>query len=120
MATVTKTARTIQSSTSNSAGGTTTSSTWTLTTAFGGTLTVRITNGSTGPTVGCTATINISTDNSTWRTWGAVTADVTNNGIYDFAWDIPASVMYLQVVFAGNTNQAVTVEAYGQEITSIS
>jgi len=115
----TKTAKTLQASASNTAGSTTTATTWTMTTSYGGVVQARVTNGATGPTVGCSVTVNISVDNSTWRQFAQVTAGTTNNGVYDYAFDLPAPIMYSQVVFSGNTGQAVTVEAYGHELTTI-
>ncbi len=116
--TATKTARTLQASASNGAGSTTTATTWDLRTAFGGVVQARVTNGGTGPTVACTVTVNISVDGSAWRQYAAATAGTTNSGVYDFVFEIAAPVMYAQVVFSGNTGQAVTVEAYGHEYTS--
>src|SRR4051812_7964848 len=109
MATATKTARTLQSSTSNSAAGTTTGTTWDARTALGGVITTKVTNGGTGPTVACTVTVNIATDGSAWKLFQAATAGVTASTAYEFAFEIPAGVMYAQVVFSGNTAQAVTV-----------
>ena len=119
MATCTKTARTLQASASNGAGATTNSSTWDLRTAFGGTLQGRITNGGTGPTVGCSMVTEISTDGSAWRTYATQTAPTTNSAVTDFEVILPRDVLYARATFTGNTGQAVTVEAYGHELTSI-
>lgn len=119
MAAATKTSRTLQASASNAAGGTTTATAWNLTTALGGTVQGRITNGGTGPTIACTMTINVSTDNSTWRTFFQATAGTTASTAYDFVVDLPMPVMYCQVVFTGNTAQSVTVEAFGHELSTI-
>lgn len=116
--TPTKTARTIISSASLTAGNTS-SGTIDLRTTFGATITVRITNGATGPTIAATATINISTDNSTWRKLTAVQSNTGNNVVTDIPVNIDASVLYAQVSITGNTAQAVTVESYAHELTSI-
>ena len=115
----TKTARTLQSSTSNAAAGTTTSAVWNLTTAYGGVVQARITNGANGPTLGCALTVFVSVDGATWRAAAVYTAGVTANAVYDFVVELPPATMYAQVQFAGNTSQAVTVEAYGHELTSL-
>lgn len=119
MANATKTARTFQSSTSNGAGSTTTGSAVNLTTALGCVVTMRITNGATGPTVGCSARIEVSNDNSTWRTFFEAVATNAANAVTDFAVELPAAIMHARSVFTGNTGQAVTVEALGHELTSI-
>jgi hypothetical protein len=120
MATAVKNIRTLQASASNTAGSTTTSSTWNLATALGGVLSARITNGATGPTIACTVTVNLSTDGgTTWRAYDSALAGVTNAGVFDFDFPIPDGIANVQAVFTGNTAQTVTVEAFGHELTSI-
>src|SRR5690242_13724352 len=114
-----KAASTLQASASNGAGATTTSSTVNLSTAYGATILVKITNGGTAPTVPCTATVNASSDGSTWYRYAQQTAGLTASAVYQMAFDIPLSVMYAQVVFAGNTGQAVTVAAVCEYVTGI-
>ena len=119
MASWTKNARTIQSSATNTSGSTTTGSTVDLSTASGGVVGWKITNGATGPTIGCTITLQYSRDNfSTSWDVAAVLAGTANNGVYSGAFNIPIGVMYCRVKFAGNTGQSVTVEAYLMEATS--
>lgn len=115
----TKTGSTIQASASNTAGGTTTSSSLDLTTAYGAGIMAKITNGATGPTVGCTATVDVSSDNATWKYFQSATAGVTNSAVYPFAFDIPPWVIYARIVFSGNTGQTVTVEAFAETLTTI-
>ena len=117
----TKTARTFQTSVSNSAADTTTGTGVNLTTALGCTITAKITNGATGPTIGCNFRIDISVDNSNWKQYVLYdgSANTVNNGVYELAYDLPAPVMYARTVFTGNTAEAVTVEAFGHELTSM-
>lgn len=116
--TPTKTARTIIASVSLPAGNTN-SAARDLTTCFGGTIMTRVTNGATGPTVAATVTINVSVDGSTWRKLVAIQSNTGNNVITDIPVNIDASIMHVQVSITGNTAQAVTVESYFQELTSI-
>ena len=58
--TATKTSRTLQSSTANAAAATTTGATINLSTSLGMVVTAKITNGATGPTVGCDFVLQIS------------------------------------------------------------
>lgn len=130
MATITwtKTARTIVASVSNAAGATT-RGTVDLRTAGGGLLTIKATNGATGPTVGCTANVLVAhTASATptaasagtdWKTVKTETAPITANAVFESHYDIPAGTMHLEVEFTGNTGQAVTVEAFLSEITSV-
>lgn len=119
MAMATKTARSLLSSASNAAGGTMTSAVWNLTAAFGGVVQCRITNGATGPTTGCEAQVQISTEGTVWRDFSRQTAPTTSNSVIDFVVDVPPPVLFVRVVFTGNTGQAVTVEAQGHELTGI-
>jgi hypothetical protein len=119
MATATKTARTVVASASLSAS-TSTSGTWNGTTALGATLTLRILNGATGPTVAPTITVKTSNDNSTWRLLTTINGTTGNNDDDQYTVTIDPSVMYVQVTFTqGASGQSVTVEALIQEMTSI-
>lgn len=115
----TKSGATLQASASNTAGSTTTSSSLNLTTAYGAVIMAMITNGGTGPAVGCSVTINVSSDNSTWKQFATATAGTANSGVYRFTFELPPPVMYAQVVFTGNTGQTVTVEAFAQSLDTI-
>jgi hypothetical protein len=119
MSTAVKTGRTLQASASNGAGSTTNGTAWNLTTALGGVMTALITNGGTGPTVGCDFVVQISADGAAWKEFSRQTAGVANSGAYSFAVTLPPGVMYARPVFAGNTGQAVTVESFAQELTSV-
>lgn len=116
----TKNLRTIiAAATSNSAGSTTTGTAIDLTTRYGGLLTVKITNGATGPTVPASANVYTSGDNTNFKLFNQVTADITGAASYEWAFDIPLGTMYLRVDVTGNTAQAVTCEAFLQELTTI-
>ena len=128
MSLATKTARTLVASTANGAGSTTRGR-LDLTTAFGGTLTLKITNGATGPTAQAVANVLIA-HNATlpaagsagvdWKTIFSAGNGTTANAVGEWSLDIPIGVMQLEVEFTGNTAQAVTVEAYFSELTSVS
>lgn len=114
-----KSSSTLQASASNAASGTTTSASLNLTSAYGAVILTKVTNGATAPTAACSATVNLSSDGSTWKQYAQQTAGLANSGVYPMAFDIPLSAMYAQVVFTGNTGQAVTVEAYAEYVTGI-
>jgi hypothetical protein len=115
---VSKTSRSLVASASNGAGSTT-SGTQALSTALGILINAQVTNGGTGPTIGCTVNVYTSADGSTWRLFSSVAAGTTNSAVYNFPFLIPAEAMNVKVEFTGNTGQAVTVEAIGQELTSL-
>jgi hypothetical protein len=114
-----KSASTLQASATNSAGGTTTSTSVNLTTAYGATILAKVTNGGTAPTLPCAVTVNVSSDGTAWRQYAQQTAGLAASSAYSMAFDLPITVMYAQVVFKGNTGQAVTVEALCEYVTGI-
>lgn len=124
--TLTKTARTVVASASNAAGATK-RGTLSLVTAQGGILTMKITNGATGPTIACTGNVLIAHNATTptaasagadWKTLWSFTGLTANNGIVERSIEIGPGVMQLEAEFTGNTAQAVTVEAFFSEITN--
>lgn len=119
MATATKTARTLQATTSNPAGGTTVGGALALATALGGLATLVVTNGGTGPSAGCDAVLEISPDGARWFEYARLTAGTTPGATYAFHVEVPIAVMDLRSRFTGNSGQPVTVEAYFQEVTTL-
>lgn len=124
---LTKNSRTIVASASNGAGSTT-RGTLDLEAAYGGYLTLKITNGGTGPTVQCTANVLVA-HNATlpaagsagtdWKTIASYGGGTTASAVTEIGMPIDPSIMALEVEFTGNTGQAVTVEAYLSELTSV-
>lgn len=125
--TLTKTPRTLVAAGTSNAAGATTRGTLDLRTAQGGLLTIKMTNGATGPTVQCQANI-LAAHNSgatpaaasagtDWKTLWNVGGTTTANQVTEQSMEVGPGVMHLEVEFTGNTGQAVTVEAYLSEIT---
>jgi hypothetical protein len=128
VSTASKTARSIVASTSNAAGGTTRGR-LDLTTAFGGILTMKMTNGGTGPTVQCVANVLVAHNatqpaaasaGSDWKTVLSVGNGTAASAVGEFSLNVSPAVMQLEVEFTGNTGQAVTVESHFSELTSVS
>lgn len=116
----TKNLRTIiAAATTNTASGTTTGTVITLTTAYGGLLTLKITNGATAPSVAAHFNVYTSGDNTNFKLFGSFAGDLTNNSVNEWAVDIPAAAMYVRADCTGNTVQDVTCEAFLQELTTI-
>lgn len=116
----TKAAVAIQASTTNTAGSTTTSGTIDLTAAYGCLITALITNGATGPTIGCDFVVEVSNDNgTTWREYTRQTAPTTNSAATPFAVQLPPETMYARTKFVGNTGQSVVVAAEGHKLTGL-
>jgi hypothetical protein len=114
-----KTSRTIQASASNAAGGTTNGTELDLSTKYGALVCGKITNGGTGPTVGCDMVVYVGESTGTKREFSRQTAPTTNSAVTEFVVEVPPGAMFVNVTFTGNTGQAVTVECYAQELTGI-
>ena len=121
-----KTARTLVASAANTASSTT-RGTLDLNSKYGGTLSIKMTNGGTGPTIQCQANVLVAHNASLptaasagtdWKTMTSIGGGTANNGITELVIPIPASTMCLEVEFTGNTGQSVTVESYFSELTS--
>lgn len=124
---LTKTARTIVASASNAAGSTT-RGTLDLEAAYGGFLTLKMITGGTGPTLQCTANVLVS-HNATlpaagsagadWKTIYTIGSGTAASTTTEMGIPIDPAIMALEVEFTGNTGQAVTVEAFLSELTSV-
>jgi hypothetical protein len=127
VATAIKNARTLVASASNAAGATT-RGTLDVRTALGGIVTLRITNGATGPTAQCEGRILIAHNSGAtpaaasagadWKTVWVFGGGTAANSVIEQSWTFGPEVMHVEVEFTGNTGQAVTVEAFASEFTS--
>lgn len=124
---ITKAARTIVAAATSNAAGATTRGTIDLEAGYGGLLTLKMTNGATGPTVQCTANLLVA-HNATlpaagsagadWKTAYTLGGGTTANAVTEASIPVHPGVMALEVEFTGNTGQAVVVEAFMSEITA--
>lgn len=115
---VTKSTTVTHNNTSVSAGGAdNTSSAVDLTAVDVATISIKITNGATGPTVAGQCQVQTSPDNSNWYNMGGpLQGGVANSGVY--SWSnirITEGVAYARAVVGSNTGQAVT---FRTEITT--
>jgi hypothetical protein len=127
MATATKNARTIVASASNAGNGTTRGR-LDLQTAFGALITLKITNGGIGPSAQCEARVLVAHNatmpaaasaSTDWKTVYRVGNGTANNTVGEWSYEVSEKAMCVEVEFTGNQGQAVTVEAYASELTSI-
>lgn len=116
----THTKRTILSAGTTVVAGTPMNGTeWDNTSAYGGVVTCRITNGATGPTVGADFVVYVGSVTGETREFSRQTADASNNAVTDFAVEVPPGAMFVNVTITGNTGQSVTAECFAEELTSI-
>ena len=122
---LTKTGTTIVASASNAAGATT-RGTIDLSSVYGGIVTLKITNGGTGPGVQCEGRVLIShadtlptaaSAGADWKTIWRFGGGTTNSAVTEQSFQFGPEVRHLEVEFTGNTGQAVTVEAVASTYT---
>ncbi len=126
--TLTVATQTLVAAATSNAAGATTRGTADVRTSLGGFVTMKISNGATGPTVQCEGRVLISHDTGAtpaagsagadWKTiWrfggGSANSAVTESGTIE----LPFGTKHVEVEFTGNTAQAVTVEAFLSEVT---
>ena len=116
---LTKTDTVLVASTSNAAGATT-RGTIDLSAVYGGIVTMKITNGATGPGVQAEGRVLIShadtlpaagSAGADWKTIWRFGGGTTASGVTEQSSQFGPEVRHLEVEFTGNTVQAVTVEA---------
>lgn len=115
----------IVASASNAAGGTT-RGTLDVSSKYGGIVTMKITNGGTGPTVQCEGRMLISHEDTLptaasagadWKTVWRYGGGTTNSAVTEQSFTFGPEVRHVEVEFTGNTAQAVTVEAVATTYT---
>lgn len=84
---------------------------------YGCVWTGRMTPGS-GVTTGAAANIDVSSDGTNWRLFTVVSSGTAANN-FDFAFEIPAPVLYTRITFFGNTGGSVTVSAELHALTAV-
>ena len=122
---LTKSDTTIIASASNAAGATS-RGTIDLSSAYGGIVTMRITNGGTAPTLQCEGRVLIShadtlptaaSAGADWKTIWRFGGGTAANAVTEQSFQFGPEVRHLEVEFTGNTAQAVTVEAVATTYT---
>ena len=115
-----KTKSTIVASASNAATATT-RGTLTLASKYGGVITMKITNGGTGPTLQCEGRVLISHEDTLptaasagadWKTVFRFGGGIIDSEITEQSFTFGPEIRHVEVEFTGNTGQAVTVEAF--------
>ena len=97
-----------------------------LRTVDGGIISFRVTNGPSGPTIGCSIILSVAYEDgptpvagavgATWKQYAVYTCSTANNAEHHFGMEIPRGSQHLQIEFSGHTVQAVTVEAQASVI----
>lgn len=115
----TKTSKTLYASASLAAATSVNVTEWNMTTCYGGLACVKLTNGATAPTTAPTVTFYVGEASGTKRKLYTASGDTVNNSVNDIVCEIPPSAMYCNITILNGATNAITVEAYGQELTTI-
>lgn len=115
----TKTAKTLDTSASLAAAASRNATEWNLSTAYGGIATVRLTNGGTAPTTAPIVKFYVGETTGTKRLFYTASGDTVNSSVNDIVCEIPPSAMFVNITVTNGATNAITAEAYGQELTTI-
>ena len=84
----------------------------------GGDLAIKITNGSSAPSVAATVVVQVSHDGADWTDYHTFSGDTAPSSVTPSVPWIDQGIMYLRVIAFGNATNAVTVQAYLQAVTA--
>lgn len=115
----TKTSRTLLTSQSLAAATSVNGTELNLSTAYGALVCVKLTNGGSAPTTAPTVTFYVGESTGTKRKLYQVSGDTVASSVNDYVCEIPASGMFVNVTILNGATNAITVEAYAQELTTI-
>ena len=114
-----KTSRTLLTSQSLAAATAVNATEWNLSTAYGGLAAVKLTNGATGPTTAPIVKFFVGEATGVKRLLYTATGDTVNSSINDLVCELPPGVMFCNVTVTNGAGQAITVDAYGQELSTV-
>ena len=115
----TKTAKTLLTSQSLAAATSVNATEWNLSTAYGGLLVVRLTNGGTAPTTVPVVKFYVGYATGKKYLFWQGAGDTVNSSVNDVVCELPDKTMFANVTITNGATNAITVEAYGQELTTI-
>lgn len=115
----THTAKTLYASASLAAATAVNATEWNLSTAYGGLAAVKLTNGASGPTTAPVVTFYVGESTGTKRKFYTASGDTVNSSVNDIVCELPMGTMFCNITITNGATNAITVEAYGQELTTI-
>ena len=115
----TKTSKTLLTSQSLAAAATVNVTEWNMSTAYGGLAAVKLTNGATAPTTAPTVTFYVGEATGVKRVFYTASGDTVNSSVTHIVVDLPAGVMFSNITIVNGATSAITVEAFGQELSTV-
>jgi hypothetical protein len=115
----TKTQKALLASQSLAAATSVNATEWNMSTAYGGRAVVRLTNGASAPTTA--PTVKFYTGDATGKKYLLYTAtgDTTASSVNDVSCEYGLADMFANVTVTNGATNAITVEVYGQEATTV-
>jgi len=120
-----KTAKTLYASASLAANGSAISGStsgfveWNMSAAYGGLAAVKLTNGSSAPTTAPTVIFYVGEATGVKRKFFQAAGDTVANSVNDIVCEIPPGALFVNITIINGATNAITVEAYGQELTGL-
>lgn len=115
----TKTAKTLRAAAALAAGAAASITEWNLSTAYGGLLGIKLTNGATAPTTAPQVAVYVGEATGVKRLLYSAAGDTVNSSVTDIMIEIPASAMFVNATISNGATNGITAEAYGQELTGV-
>jgi len=115
----THTAKTLLTSQALAAATAVNATEWNLSTAYGGIVGVKLTNGGTAPTTAPVVQIFVGESTGTKRLFYTGQGDTVNSSVNHIVCELPMATMFANVTITWGATTGGTVEAYGQELTTI-
>lgn len=114
----TKTAKTLLTSQSLAASTSVNATEWDLTTKRVSCAYVKLTNGGSAPTTAPVVKFYTGETTGTKRLLFQASGDTTASSVTDIPCEFPDWVMFANITITNGATNSITVEAYGQELTT--
>ena len=114
----TKTAKTLLASQSLAANASVNITEWNMSTAYAGSLFIKITNGASAPTTAPTV-IFYAGEATGVKRQRFTASGTTTTGTTDLECEYSLQHMFANATITNGATNAITVEAYGQELTAV-
>lgn len=115
----THTAKTLLTSQALAAAASVNATEWNLSTAYGGLAAVKLTNGGTAPTTAPIVQFFVGESTGTKRLFYTASGDLVNSSVNHIVCELPPATMFCNITITWGATTGGTVEAYGQELTTI-
>ena len=114
-----KTAKTLLASQALAAAASVNATEWNMSTAYGGLAAVKLTNGGSAPTTVPVVKFYVGEATGIKRLLYTASGDTVASSVNDLVCEIPPGAMFVNIGVTNGATNAITVEAYAQELTTL-